>query len=138
MTASLLTELEAAGITLTRNGDRLHYQTQPGVSLEPFRDQIVANKPALIRELLQREIVTAASVDLAHFDRAAFDRLWEQLRALPDSEAVAAALFPQLEAGWDWLQEHPNHPSDDAFLDRWLVKLRDYELAYARSQGGNL
>lgn len=85
-TSAFLRELASAGVTLTRNDDRLHYETSPGVSLEPFRAQIVANKPALIRELLQQEIVAAASIDPAHFDRAAYDRLWSRWRELHTKE----------------------------------------------------
>jgi hypothetical protein len=47
-----------------------------------------------------------------------------------------AALVPSLERGWDWLDCHPGHPDHDAFLDRWIVRLREYEQVY-RSRNGS-
>jgi hypothetical protein len=93
--AALLTELSDAGITLTRNGDRLHYQTRPGVTIGPYRAHIREAKPELLAALREREVL--------------------------------AALADQLEAGWNWLASHPDHPEHDAFLERWAEKLHRYE-----------
>jgi hypothetical protein len=59
--AALLTELEAAGVLLTQEGDKLRYKTQRGISIAPFCERILANKPALLAELkpLDREIVVS-------------------------------------------------------------------------------
>jgi len=132
--ATLLADLQATGITLTRTGDRLHYRTRPGVSIAPYREHIAANKPALFRELVQREIVAAATAEPAHFDQKSLDELHQQLRPLPDPEAQVAALVEQLEAGWEWLAANPDHPEAEAFLARWMARLRQYERAYAASR----
>jgi hypothetical protein len=79
---ALLAELEAAGVHLTRHGDRLHYQTSPGVRIAPYAEAMRAHEPGLLRELVQREIVAAASVEPAQFDRDAYDRLWARWYAL--------------------------------------------------------
>jgi hypothetical protein len=135
--AALLDDLTAAGIRLHREGDRLRAEISPGARLDPFRDQITANKPTLLRELRQREIVAAATAEPAHFDRERYEQLQQQWTALPDPEAQAAALVDQLEAGWAWLDGHPTHPEAEAFLTRWIERLRQYERAYAaREQGG--
>jgi hypothetical protein len=44
---------------------------------------------------------------------------------------TAAALLPELEAGWRWLASQPNHPEHEPFLARWLERLREYERTYA-------
>ena len=80
--AALLAELVDAGVTLTRNGDRLHYRTQSGVSIGPFAKDITANKPELLMELLQREIVAAVNVEPADFDRRHYGALWSRYHAL--------------------------------------------------------
>jgi hypothetical protein len=49
--AALLAELDAAGVRLSLAGDDLHFQTRPGVSIAPYREQITANKPALLAAL---------------------------------------------------------------------------------------
>ena len=68
MTAALLDALAAAGVRLSRAGDDLRYQTQPGVRIGPYREQIITNKPALLARLtLQDEIVRAACVAHAAF-----------------------------------------------------------------------
>lgn len=36
----------------------------------------------------------------------------------------------QLEDGWLWLKEHPDHSKHADFFDRWLEKLRYYERMY--------
>jgi len=73
---ALLAELEAAGVHVTFAGDNLRVRANPGVPLSPYVDQIRANKPALLRELLQRRIVAALDVEPHDFDRTAYDRLW--------------------------------------------------------------
>jgi hypothetical protein len=134
---ALLREIEAAGIRLHREGDRLRAEIPPGADLAPFRERIQAAKPALMRELLQRESVATATVGPKHFDRKRFGGLQQQWSALPDPEAQVAALVDHLEAGWVWLDGHPNHPEAEAFLTRWIERLRQYERAYAaREQGG--
>src|SRR6187549_3807182 len=110
---ALLDELAAAGCALHRDGDRLQVIPPEGVNLDPFRDRIHASKPLLLRELLQREIAAALDVDPSRFDRLGYMSLCAQWRALPDPEAEAAALVPQLEAGWDWLASHPDHPEHE-------------------------
>jgi hypothetical protein len=96
--AALLTDLADAGITLTRNVDRVHYQTRPGVSIAPYRARIREAKTELLAALREREML--------------------------------AALVDQLEAGWGWLADHPDHPQHDAFLERWAEKLHQYERTY--------
>jgi hypothetical protein len=76
---ALLADLDAAGVHLTRAGDDLRYRTRPGVSIAPFREQIAANKPALLALLaLQGQIVEAASAARERFDRDTYDRLWRE------------------------------------------------------------
>jgi hypothetical protein len=82
----LLRELEDASIRLHRNGDRLRAEIAPTSSLDPYRDRIHQLKPEVLKELLQREIVAAASADPAHFDRDAYDALWSQWRVLEAQE----------------------------------------------------
>ena len=41
---------------------------------------------------------------------------------------AAAALVPQLEAGWHWLASHPDHPEHEPFFARWLARLREYRI----------
>ena len=84
--AELLTELEAAGVRLTLAGDDLHFRTRPGVSIAPFVDQITAQKTALRKELLQREIVAAVTVAPADFDRRHYDDLWVRWTAVDAGE----------------------------------------------------
>ncbi len=35
-----------------------------------------------------------------------------------------------LEAGWEWLKQAPDGEEKNAFFDRYLVKLREYERLY--------
>jgi hypothetical protein len=79
---ALLADLEAAGVRLSLAGDDLHYQTRPGVSIAPYRDHIRANKPVLLREVLQRQIVAAVNVEREDFDRLDYDTLWTRYHAL--------------------------------------------------------
>jgi hypothetical protein len=79
--------LAAAGVRLSLAGDALRYRTRPGVSIAPYREQMVTNKPALIALLrLQDEIVAAATTALASFDRAAYDELWCRWQVLQAEE----------------------------------------------------
>jgi hypothetical protein len=55
---TLLAELEAAGMRLSLAGDDLRFQTRPGVSIAPYRERILANKPALLATLRQHEAAT--------------------------------------------------------------------------------
>ena len=48
--------------------------------------------------------------------------------------STAEALVLELEKGWTWLDEHPNHPEAEAFCTRWIERLRQYERAYAASR----
>jgi hypothetical protein len=73
--AALLAKLDAAGVRLSLAEDDLRYQTRPGVSIEPYRDRISANKLALRSELLKAEICAALDVEPAAFDRPAYLRL---------------------------------------------------------------
>jgi hypothetical protein len=52
------------------------------------------------------------------------------LLALLRARETIAALANQLEAGWDWLEEHPHHPEHETFLLRWLNRLSMYEQTY--------
>ena len=63
--AALLDELAEAGVTVTRNGDHLHYQTRPGVRIAPYRERIRQVKPALLALLQEREAIAALGLDPA-------------------------------------------------------------------------
>jgi hypothetical protein len=79
---AFLDELNAAGVRLSQSGDDLRFATNPGVSIAPFRDRIVANKPALVAALgLQEQIIQAATAATAAFDRRLYDRLWADWHA---------------------------------------------------------
>jgi hypothetical protein len=56
------------------------------------------------------------------------------LGTLPDPEEDIAELVEQLEAGWAWLTAHSDHPEAEAFLQRWIARLREYEREYAASR----
>ncbi len=86
--AALLVELEAAGVRLSLAGDDLRFQTRPGVRIAPFREQIAAHKPALLAELLQRQIIKVVTVEPADFDRAEYDRLWTLWKAQDAARAT--------------------------------------------------
>lgn len=68
----LLAELESAGIVLTRADRDIRYMTRPGVSIACYREVILANKRALLYELLKREVMAAATVEPEEFDRPAY------------------------------------------------------------------
>ena len=108
---ALLAELDAAGIRLGRDGDDLVADVLPGAELDAYRERIQQNKPALVKELLQREIVEAAAAVGGAFDRDAYDALWVRWYTLRDQEhsqapddghvsrsPVTASTPP---AGWD-------------------------------------
>ena len=81
--AALLDEFADAGVILSLNGDRLHYQTRPGVGIAPNADRIRNAKPALLALLhVQDEIVPAATVATAAFDRQHYDDLWRRWHEL--------------------------------------------------------
>jgi hypothetical protein len=85
---ALLSTLEASGVRLSRCEGDLKYQPRPGVSIAPYREQIITNKPALIALLrLQEEIVAAATAAQSAFDRQRYDALWERWYALQDQGA---------------------------------------------------
>jgi hypothetical protein len=76
---ALLDALERAGIRLSRDGDDLIAEIQPGACLDPYREHIGATKPTLLALLeLQAQIVAAATVAPAAFDREAYDALWRR------------------------------------------------------------
>jgi hypothetical protein len=79
---NFLDELASVGIRLTRDDRDLIVDIAPGSSIEPFRDRIAEMKSALVRELLQREIVAAATVKIDQFDRQSYDELVELWNAL--------------------------------------------------------
>ena len=85
--ATLLAELEDAGVRLSLAGDDLRYQTRPGVRIASFAEYITANKRELLMELLQREIVAAVDVEPEHFDRQRYDALWARWKALDAEES---------------------------------------------------
>jgi hypothetical protein len=135
MTATaLLGEIEATGIVLQAEGGRVRADIPAGANLGPFRERIQADKAALHGELLQRQIVAAASAGPEHFDRERYDRSWQQWHALPVPEVEVAALVLSLDQGWDWLRDHPTHPEHSLFLERWIVRLRQYEQTYCPSR----
>jgi hypothetical protein len=78
---ALLDDLTAAGVQLHLDGDRLHVVPPAGVSLDPYRERIMAHKPELLVELLQRRIVAVVDVEPTCFDRAEYDRLWTLWKA---------------------------------------------------------
>jgi hypothetical protein len=79
--AEFLARLEAAGVRLSLAGDDLHFQARPGVSITSYQDRIRANKPALLRELLQREIVATVDTEPTQFNRPVFLALWARWQA---------------------------------------------------------
>jgi hypothetical protein len=86
---ALLAELEAVGIHLAREHDRLRVRGEPGVRLGPYLERITPHKPALLQALLQREIVAAVSAEPAEFNRDAYDRLWLRWHAQDTREVRA-------------------------------------------------
>jgi hypothetical protein len=77
-----LDALATAGVSLTRAGDHLRYQTRPGVSISPYREQITTHKSALLTLLaLQDEIVRTASAARDAFDRQHYDEIWSRWHA---------------------------------------------------------
>jgi hypothetical protein len=80
-TANLLADLRAAGVTFAREDDDLRVRAKPGVELAPHLDLVRANKPALLRALLQEQILAALTVAPDRFDRGEYERLvvlWKQ------------------------------------------------------------
>ena len=90
----LLAELDAAGITVTREGDTLRVRGNPGVSLAPYGERLTAHKPALLAELLKVRIVAVLNVERECFDRPEYQRLlarWNAHDALAGFDATVAA-----------------------------------------------
>ncbi len=85
----LLAELDAAGITITRDGDNLNVRGAPGVSLAPYLDRIREHKPALLAELLKVRIVAVLNVEREHFDRPEYQRLLARWNAENAKDGVA-------------------------------------------------
>lgn len=54
--AALLAELDAAGIHLACEGDRLRVRGEPGVRLAPYVERLREHKPALRAALREREV----------------------------------------------------------------------------------
>jgi hypothetical protein len=84
--AALLVEMEGLGIHITREGDTLRVRGKPGVRLAPHRERIVANKPALLAVLREREEVATLGLDPT--------LRWAQV----SKEPVEASVPPD---GWD-------------------------------------
>jgi hypothetical protein len=72
----LLAALKTAGIDLTRIGDDLRIRATLGVNLSLYLEQIREHKAALLKELLQQQIIAAVNVDPPNFDRSVYDHLW--------------------------------------------------------------
>lgn len=127
MTArELLAELEAAGITVTCEGQDLRVRANPGVTLTPYLDRIRKMKPellALLEQSLQARIVAAATVDPGQFDRALFDSLmadWDR------SELLAK----RLADGWEQIEQAKAEGMDVARWESfWLNLLVEYKRA---------
>lgn len=83
---TLLNDLTTAGFQLHRDGDRVQVIPPSGASLDPFRERIRQNKPALLQELLQAEIIAALDVAPEHFDCQQYDELWQRWHALEAKE----------------------------------------------------
>jgi hypothetical protein len=62
---ALVADLDAAGVHLTRVGDDLRFETQPGVTIAPYRERILASKPALL-SILGGESASATSALIWH------------------------------------------------------------------------
>ena len=78
---AFIDELADVGIRLGRDGDDLIVDVLPGATLDPYRERIRDHKPALLKEVLQRSIVEAATVEPDLFDRPAYDALWVRWHA---------------------------------------------------------
>lgn len=61
----LLAELQAAGVRLARDGDDLVAEIHPGASLAPYRERILAQKPALLAAL-GANVMTDAALEWRH------------------------------------------------------------------------
>lgn len=72
----LLAQLRAAGVHVRRVGDDLKVRAAPGVPLAPHLDLIRANKPDLLRELLQERIAAALHVEPDDFDRESYEQMY--------------------------------------------------------------
>ncbi len=81
--ATLLAELDAAGVHIGREGDALRVRGEPGVTLDVYTPRIKDGKRAILAVIaLQDQIVAAATADPSQFDRARYDALWRRWDAL--------------------------------------------------------
>ncbi len=62
--ATLLAELESAGIRLGRHGERLVADVLPSADLDAYRNQITENKSALMGVLYEREAIASLTNQL--------------------------------------------------------------------------
>ena len=85
--AALLDDLDATGVRLSLAGDDLRYRTRPGVSIAPYVERIRQDKPALLKELLQRQITAAVTVEPECFNREAYEALCQHWHTLDAKEA---------------------------------------------------
>jgi 5-enolpyruvylshikimate-3-phosphate synthase len=82
----LLAELNAAGIRVSRDGDKLKVKARPGVSIDNWIACIRDHRLGLLAEIVKAEVVAAASVEPARFDRSRFDTLMQRWHALDAHE----------------------------------------------------
>ena len=109
--AALLAELDAVGVRLSLAGDDLHYQTRPGVRIAPYRERIQESKPAILRELLQREIVATVDVEPEHFDRQKYDTLWARYDAQLPADLAASLRQLAAKVRLEAYRKHPRGSS---------------------------
>ena len=88
--AALIAELAEAGIRVRLDGSGLVADALPGAELDAYRERIARYKPAILRELLQREVLEAAAAVGDAFDRVAYDALWARWYALRDQQHTQA------------------------------------------------
>ncbi len=84
--STLLSELDAAGITLMADGEDLRFRTPSDVSIKPFVIRIKAHKPELLATVRQREL---------NAEVALLERGWAWLEANPNDPRYEA-----FEARW--------------------------------------
>lgn len=132
--AALLAELSAAGIRLSRSGDRLRVEARPGTLTTELREQLTASKPDLLvllddTTIIRDQLLTLASAEglspaiverLFVDDLAACRGLTDAtlrafLRALHKSALMTAGVVPPTftvaarchQCGPVWLSEAP-------------------------------
>lgn len=72
--APLIRELQAAGVTLSATGDRLHIEAPAGIVTPALRQRIAENKAGLLAELHQPTTTDTRAAMLALADRLGMDR----------------------------------------------------------------